>query len=110
MNNKLRNIIESNIKLEKRYLVEEEGVESNALSTVLKTKLKLDDSATENLDYDKLTQECKTFLEKKTSVTEQDFPACAASLVVKLTVPQFLELLKNYQTVSADLMAQMTKQ
>ena len=109
MNNKLRNIIESNIKLEKRYLMEEEGVESNALSTVLKTQLNLDDSVTKMLDYDTLTQECKTFLEKKSSVTEQDFPACAASLVAKLPMQQILELLKNYQKVSEALMGEMKK-
>lgn len=109
MNTKLRNIVESNIRLEKRYLMEEEGVETNALSTVLKTELRLDDSVTKMLDYETLTQECKTFLEKKTSVTEQDFPACAASLVAKLPMQHILELLKNYQKVSKSLMDEMKK-
>jgi hypothetical protein len=39
-------------------------------------------------------------LEKKSSVGEQDFPACVASLVSKLPMQNMLDLLKGYSDIS----------
>ena len=108
MNNRLRHILESNKRLERRYLTEDEtAVETNALSSTLKEKLGLDDSASKMLSYDNLTQECKTFLEKKSSVSEQDFPACVASLVSKLPMQDMLELLKGYSDISTEVITKV---